>query len=211
MKQVWAFLVSLFITATAFSADASNQQLIVMRHGEAENNIKNVYNSDPDHLDYKPSNLTPKGEKEVKQTAKSLLGQGFNNNNISAVFVSPLPRTQQTADILVQQGLFSKDKIIIDKRLIELQAGDLEGRPIFHTWKQSYVKEYHTESEKHVQERVQDFYSSMLKQFPQGNIMIITHKTIGEDLIKIVTGETVDIGLGQAKVIPLPILQKSEP
>lgn len=145
------------------------------------------------------------------QTAKSLLAQGFNNNNISAVFVSPLPRTQQTADILVQQGLFSKDKIIIDQRLIELQAGDLEGRPIFHTWKQSYVKEYHTESEKHVKERVQDFYNSMLKQFPQGNIMIITHKVIGEDLIKIATGETVDLGLGQAQVIPLPNLDKSEP
>ena len=70
--------------------------------------------------------LTEEGQKQSRDLAKELLAQGFNNNNILYVFVSPLPRTRQTADALVKSGVVSKDKVIADNRLIEMQCGNLE-------------------------------------------------------------------------------------
>lgn len=182
---------------------SAEQQLIVIRHGEADNNIEKVYNSSPDNANYKPVNLTDAGKQTVKKTANELLADGFNDNNIIAVFVSPLPRTQQTADILVQQGLVSKDKIHLDKRLIELNAGDLEGKPTLPVWKTSFSSEYNAESEEHVKARVKEFYESLVTQFPQGNIIVVTHGLPSQNLIEDATHQVVKLNPGEAKVVPL--------
>ena len=116
------FIHHFFECFLTFSFYSMEQQLIVIRHGEAGNNIEKVYNSNPENPNYKIFNLTEAGILATQKTAKDLIAQGFSNDNIAAVFVSPLPRTKQTADILVQQGLVSKNKIILDKRLIELNA-----------------------------------------------------------------------------------------
>jgi broad specificity phosphatase PhoE len=179
------------------------QELIVIRHGEAGNNLEKVYNSNPENPHYKPFNLTEAGIQTTQKTVKKLQDLGFNNSNIVAVFVSPLPRTLQTADILVQQGLVSKDKIIVDKRLIEQNAGDLEGKKTFTTWQPSFSKEYNAESLEQVQNRVKDFYDSLLQTYPQGNIIVVTHALVSQDLIEIVTHQVVKLTPGEAKIIPL--------
>jgi broad specificity phosphatase PhoE len=208
MKFIKIFALTLLLSASSIPLYSMEQQLIVIRHGEAGNNIEKVYNSNPENPNYKPFNLTQSGRLTTQKTAKDLLAQGFNNDNIAAVFVSPLPRTQQTADILVQQGLVSKDKIILDKRLIELNAGDLEGKSMFPTWQSSFAKEYHAESEEQVKNRVKEFYDSILHQYPQGNIIVVTHLLPSQDLIEFVTHQVVKLNPGEAKVIPLREAQK---
>ena len=203
MKFINAFLFTIFLSAFSLSLHSMEQQLIVIRHGEAGNNIEKVYNSNPENPNYKIFNLTEAGILATQKTAKDLIAQGFSNDNIAAVFVSPLPRTKQTADILVQQGLVSKDKIILDKRLIELNAGDLEGKPTFADWKPSFAKDYHAESEEQVKNRIKEFYDSILHQYPQGNIIVVTHALASQDLIELVTHKIVKLNPGEAKVVPL--------
>lgn len=203
MKFISAFIFAIFFSAFSFSLHSMEQQLIVIRHGEAGNNIEKVYNSNPENPNYKIFNLTEAGILTTQKTAKDLIAQGFSNNNIAAVFVSPLPRTKQTADILVQQGLVSKDKIILDKRLIELNAGDLEGKPTFPNWKPSFAKDYHAESEEHVKNRIKEFYDSILEKYPQGNIIVVTHALVSQDLIELITHQIVKLNPGEAKVVPL--------
>jgi len=200
MKFINAFLFTLLFS---FSLQSAEQQLIVVRHGEAGNNIEKVYNSNPENPNYKLFNLTETGILATQKTAKDLLAKGFSNNNIVAVFVSPLPRTIQTADILVQQGLVSKDKIILDKRLIELNAGDLEGKPTLAKWEPSFSKDYHAESEEQVKQRVKEFYDYILRQYPQGNIVVVTHALAAQDLLDIATHQTVKLNPGEAKAVPL--------
>ena len=200
MKFINAFLFTLLFS---FSLQSAEQQLIVVRHGEAGNNIEKVYNSNPENPNYKLFNLTETGILATQKTAKDLLAKGFSNNNIVAVFVSPLPRTIQTADILVQQGLVSKDKIILDKRLIELNAGDLEGKPTLAKWEPSFAKDYHAESEEQVKQRVKEFYDYILRQYPQGNIVVVTHALAAQDLLDIATHQTVKLNPGEAKAVPL--------
>jgi broad specificity phosphatase PhoE len=203
MKFINTFLFTMFLSVFSFSIYSSDQQLIVIRHGEAGNNIEKVYNSNPENPNYKPFNLTKAGIQTTQKTAKDLIAKGFSNDNIAAVYVSPLPRTQQTADILVQQGLVSKDKIITDKRLIELNAGDLEGKPTFSEWKPSFAKDYHAESDEQVKNRVKEFYDSIQNKYPRGNIIVITHGTPAQDLITLVTQKVSKLNPGEAKVIPL--------
>jgi broad specificity phosphatase PhoE len=203
MKFINMFLFTIFLSAFSLSLHSMEQQLIVIRHGEAGNNIEKVYNSNPENPKYKIFNLTEAGILTTHKTAKDLIAQGFSNDNIAAVFVSPLPRTKQTADILVQQGLVSKDKIILDKRLIELNAGDLEGKPTFPNWKPSFSLEYHAESEEQVKNRVKEFYDSILSKYPQGNILVVTHALASQDLIELVTHKIVKLNPGEAKVVPL--------
>ncbi len=203
MKFINVFLFAIFFSAFSLSLHSMEQQLIVIRHGEAGNNIEKVYNSNPENPNYKIFNLTEAGILTTQKTAKDLLAKGFSNTNIAAVFVSPLPRTKQTADILVQQGLVSKDKLILDKRLIELNAGDLEGKPTFPNWKPSFAKDYHAESEEQVKNRIKEFYDSILDQYPQGNIIVVTHALAAQDLIELVTHQIVKLNPGEAKVVPL--------
>src|ERR1700722_13991105 len=200
MKFINAFLFAIFFSAFSLSLHSIEQQLIVIRHGEAGNNIEKVYNSNPENPNYKTFNLTEAGILTTQKTAKDLIAQGFSNDNIAAVFVSPLPLTKQTADILVQQGLVSKDKIILDKRLIELRAGDLESKSTFPEWKPSFAKDYHAESEEQVKNRIKKFYDSVLDQYPQGNIIVVTHALPFQDqLIELVTHQIVKLNPGEAK------------
>jgi broad specificity phosphatase PhoE len=203
MKFIYTLLFTVLLNAFSLSLYAQEQQLILIRHGEAGNNIAKVYNSNPENANYKVFDLTENGIKTTQKTAKELIAQGFSNNNIAAVFVSPLPRTIQTADVLVQQGLVSKDKIILDKRLIELNAGDLEGKPTFPEWKASFSKDYHAESEEQVKTRLKEFYDSILKRYPQGNIIVVTHALASQDLIELITHKVVKLSPGEAKAIPL--------
>jgi broad specificity phosphatase PhoE len=203
MKFISAFLFTIFLSAFSLSLYSMEQQLIVIRHGEAGNNIEKVYNSNPEHPNYKILNLTEAGILASQKTAMDLIDRGFSNANIVAVLVSPLPRTKQTADILVQQGLVSKDKIILDKRLIEINAGELEGKPTFPNWKPSFAKDYHAESEEQVKNRIKEFYDSILDQYPQGNIIVVTHALASQDLLELVTHQIVKLNTGEAKVVPL--------
>lgn len=203
MRFINAFLFIVFLSAFSLSLHSIEQQLIVIRHGEAGNNIEKVYNSNPENPNYKIYNLTAVGILAIQKTAKNLMAQGFSNDNIAAVYVSPLPRTEQTADILVQEGLVSKDKIILDKRLIELNAGELEGKPTFAEWKSSFSSDYHAESEEQVKKRVKEFYESILEKYPQGNIIVVTHALASQDLIELVTHQIVKLNPGDAKVVPL--------
>lgn len=203
MRIINHLLLTALIGAFSISLHAAEQQLIIIRHGEAGNNITNTYNSNPDHPDYKAVNLTEAGVLATQKTAKDLIAKGFSNDNIVAVYVSPLPRTVQTADILVQQGLISKDKIILDKRLIDLNTGDLEGKPRFPNWTPDLAKKYHAESDEQLKARIKDFYDALLKKYPNGNIVIISHLIVIQDLMEDASYQLNKLNPGDAKVVPL--------
>lgn len=201
------YLLSCFIFLASFlSADNTceiDSKVIIIRHGEAENNVQNIYNSNPSSPKYKPIALTDKGKQEAQETANKLLKEGFNDKNIAAVFVSPLPRTVQTAQILADSGLFSKDKIKIDPKLIEEQAGDLEGKPRLKRLTTDDREKYHYESEFQFQERVKDFYKSLLDKNLCGNILVVTHRGVAQKLADVISLKEGTLKTGQAIVLPL--------
>lgn len=190
----------LLLTFSAYAVDASSHNLIIVRHGQATNNVENIYNSD---LNSKPVNLTEKGQAEVKKAAQNLLAQGFNKNNIVAVFASPLPRGVQTAQILAKEGLFPSEMIQQDPRLTEPRAGDLEGKAVLPQWTESVALMHHGETPDQIGRRMRDFYAFIQKNYPSGNVVIVTHGGAAIALISFLKNQEIKLATGEALVIPM--------
>lgn len=195
--------IFLLLTFCASAAETPTRYFILVRHGQASNNLENVYNSDPNNPHYKPANLTEQGKAEVKQTAQSLIAQGFSKDNIVAVFTSPLPRSVQTAQIMSKEGLFPADMIAEDPRLTEMRAGDMEGKAVVPLWPMSFAIMHHGETQEQVNRRVLEFYEFVQKEYPSGNVVIITHGGPALSLIELLTRQEVKLGTGQALLLPI--------
>jgi isoleucyl-tRNA synthetase len=93
---------------------SSKNTYYVMRHGQTENNVKELWNCDSTI----PDPLTKEGEEKVYATAETL-----KDKNIDYIIASPFPRTQETAKIIAQVLGLKEDQIIADARLGEWSVG----------------------------------------------------------------------------------------
>ena len=85
--------------------------LIFMRHGEASDNIKELISDKEIYW----SILTEEGIKTVKESIE------FLPKNIDIMYVSPLPRTIETAHYVFEK--YSSINVVIDDRIREIQYG----------------------------------------------------------------------------------------
>jgi broad specificity phosphatase PhoE len=86
-----------------------------MRHGEATDNIREILSDKEIYF----SILTDAGFSEAAQTIKSI-------DKVDKIYISPLPRTIQTAKILYEK--FPTAEAVIDDRLREIQYGRYSGQ-----------------------------------------------------------------------------------
>ncbi len=204
MKLKYIAIILLFIQSVAYG---SERYITIVRHGQAEHNVGNFYNSNPKHPNYRPAFLTETGKEQAAYTARKLKIQGFGKRHIAAVITSPLPRTKQTAKILAKAGLFSPKKIIFDSRVIEVQAGSFEGKqynPNTLDWDNPTVG---GEDKTALRCRMQSFYNDIIQQYPEGDIVVVTHGSPSKQLIDLLTNEV--IKLKTADSITLPITKES--
>lgn len=101
-----------------FPRAKSQNVYYLLRHGEADSNVKDIATSD-----IKASNgLTEKGKKQIQEAAKKLAKE-----KIEIIISSPYPRTKETAEVVAKTlGL----KLIFDTRLQEMNFGDYDGLPV---------------------------------------------------------------------------------
>lgn len=93
-------------------------KIILVRHGESTSNVAGLLSSSPSD----EVSLTDHGRFQVEIAARSIRGK------VDCVYVSPLLRTIETADILFRDWL-EKPKSKIDKRISEVNYGKYSGRP----------------------------------------------------------------------------------
>lgn len=185
------------------------RHLIVLRHGESEDMVSQVCNSNPKSAKYKPALLTDKGREQVKKAAEQLLSYGFDNRSITAVYVSTLPRAVETANILAQIGLFSLDKIQLDERLNEIKAGNKEGLAqsefILETWwiGDQEADSVRGESSNALRKRMLALYDKIEKKHPKGHVLFVTHGMPAMELIESLTKSKVKLDAAQVYLVPL--------
>ncbi|MSU44577.1 isoleucine--tRNA ligase [Candidatus Nomurabacteria bacterium] len=150
----------------------SGNKYFVMRHGEAENNAKNIYSSNQ-----KINHLTDKGKAEVLKTCQEL-----KNKKITKIYCSPFLRTRETAEIFTEQNNFPKDQIIYDDRIRELEFGDFSDRPVAEYW--DFMKDKTWEFDKKIpggesfqdgKNRIGDFLHDIDQKYQDETILIISH------------------------------------
>ena len=157
----------------------------VMRHGQAENNVKGVLNSVKRDLYH----LTEIGKQQVSSSAESL-----KDKKIDVIFASPFMRAQETAQIVAEKFGIKKDDIHTDDRLHEYSMGIFEGRPQneieeqfppavrFDKWPEG--GEGYTD----VKKRMGDVLYEIEKNYTGKNVLIVTHGTPATILLAVARG-----------------------
>lgn len=203
MNYIWNIIASFFITASLHATQPSksddhlldlitlmeqqNLRLIVIRHGEATHNLKRLVISSRSPGIY----LTEKGIEQVKAA-----GQRLKNQQIDHVFVSPVYRTLQTAQLLVQELDITHDKIEIDERLREQFFGTYEGKT-FQEYSSYFSQEGshfygavpQGEAGEAVAKRTQDFLHAIAKEHANKTLLIVTHAFNCVHIGKCLTGK----------------------
>lgn len=145
----------------------------VLRHGQAEHNVKNIA-SDSNNT---PSHLTDEGKEQIKKVVEKL-----KDTKIDLIYVSPLFRTQETAQIIKEALNLSDEQIITDERLREVQTGfDGKGiqeyRSYFKNNLEKFDKKHDTgETLHHLKKRVGEFLYEINEKNSNKNIIIISHE-----------------------------------
>jgi 2,3-bisphosphoglycerate-dependent phosphoglycerate mutase len=96
----------------------SDRLLVLVRHGESEWNLKNLFTG------WKDPDLTEKGVKEANQAGRKLKAQGLS---FDVAFTSVLKRAQHTLDLMLTEIGQTNLPITRNLALNERDYGDLSG------------------------------------------------------------------------------------
>ena len=148
----------------------SGNRYIIMRHAEAEHNIKGILSSDTEEAHA----LTAKGKEEAKNAGAKLLSE-----NIDLIISSPLQRTRETAEIVA--AALDK-KVFIDERIREEDFGDISGFKASDFTKYFPNFEFRLnesvgggETLRETKKRMGEFLYDLEKTYEGKTILIVTH------------------------------------
>jgi len=158
----------------------------LVRHGEAENNVRFILNSLPETKKY---SLTEKGRVQVAATAKILVA-----SDAEVIFSSPINRTKETAEII---ALATGLSIIFDERLRE------SGMGIFNDKNQKELLKKYSEPQMRISPdptdgvesyidlrgRLKSFLDDIQEKYADKKVIIVSHGDPLEQLHGILTNE----------------------
>lgn len=164
----------------------SGNRYFGMRHGEAENNVK-------DTLDATNENewpLTKKGREQSEEAVQTL-----KEMRITKIYSSPFARTKETAEIVARGLGIDASDIIYDDRLREFNFGTLDG-----TSYRSFVESMQThsctdilgdgESYELARQRFASFLYEIESSLHDEGVLIITHGIGMQALTALGKGQT---------------------
>jgi len=151
----------------------SGNKYFVMRHGEAESNVKNIIKSEVVDID----RLTEEGKKQVLNSILEI-----KNKKIDLIIYSDLMRTKETAEIVKKELGIENNNFIFDKGIREINTGIFNGK----TWEEYFnfksKKNWYLcipksgESCKEVKTRMTKFLYEVENKYEDKNILIVTHE-----------------------------------
>jgi len=151
----------------------SGNKYFVMRHGEAEFNVKGILNGRPN----KNNKLTEVGLKSIGVSAEKI-----KDSKIDFIFTSPLERTIETSTAIAKIIGISEEQIKEDERIIELQFGTFEEKSFdeYHAFYKEGLDKFSSfpeggETFFDLQRRASSFLYDLEKNYKDKNILIVTH------------------------------------
>lgn len=172
--------------------------IIFMRHGEATDNVKELI-SDKEVYFF---TLTDSGRNTVFESLKRL------PDNVDKVYVSPMPRTIQTANIV--RVKYPNVEYIIDNRLREIDHGKYSGQKnnedLDRTRECQVAGDYfirfgqYGENKYDIEKRLSDFLDDVrTKNFTNNTIMIVSHGSITSFMKRLLGLKSPHIKTGKAE------------
>ena len=170
--------------------------IIFMRHGNATDNVKEIISDKEIYW----STLTEEGRKTVLESIETL------PSKIDKIYVSPLPRTIETAHLVSQK--YKALDFIIEKRIREINNGKYSGmknnEDLDRTRKMQIAGDYfirfgeYGENKYDIELRLCNFLKDVyMNNFPSNTIMIISHGSITSYMKRILNIKTPHIKTGK--------------
>lgn len=158
----------------------SDRLLVLLRHGQSEWNLKNLFTG------WRDVGLTENGVKEAHAAGRRLKAQGLR---FDVAFTSVLVRAQRTIDLVLEEMGQQNIPVLKDQALNERDYGDLSGlnkddarkkwgEEQVHIWRRSYdVAPPGGESLKDTAARVLPYYiQDILPRVLRGdNVIVVAH------------------------------------
>ncbi len=142
-------------------------RVLIIRHGQTDWNKKGLLQGTID---------IPLNDVGLEQ-AKSAYEQ-LKNEKIDAAFVSPLIRTRQTAEVILE----GRDvPVIYDERIVERKFGACEGTSIYDidfdsTWEPGKPPICDgMETFEMLYDRVADFFDDIYNEYSDKTVLVVTH------------------------------------
>jgi 2,3-bisphosphoglycerate-dependent phosphoglycerate mutase len=156
----------------------SERLLVLVRHGQSEWNLKNLFTG------WRDIDLTENGIKEARAAGRRLKAQGLR---FDIAFTSALVRAQRTLDLMLEEMAEKNIAVVKDQALNERDYGDLSGlnkddarkkwgEEQVHVWRRSYdVAPPGGESLKDTAARVLPYYiQEILPRVLRGDNVIVS-------------------------------------
>jgi len=154
--------------------------LILVRHGQSEWNLKNLFTG------WRDPGLTPKGIEEAKQVGIDLKAHGYKPD---LCFTSALKRAQHSLDLVLDEMGVVNMTIVRNQALNERDYGDLAGlnkddarkkwgEEQVHIWRRSFdVPPPDGESLKDTAERVLPYYKAAIEPevLSEKTVLVVAH------------------------------------
>ncbi|HUY05300.1 MAG TPA: class I tRNA ligase family protein [Candidatus Paceibacterota bacterium] len=173
----------------------SGNAYFVMRHGESEGNVKNIFDSDG----VTTNPITEKGRAQVSDAAEKLVGKG-----IQRIYASPFLRARQTAELVAETLGYPKEEIIYDDRLREFQFGEFDQKDSFtelQAWRTAHSFADPVpggESYLDAKRRFGSFLYDVERERAGEKILIVTHGIAFESFYTVIAGADI---AGSAKIL----------
>ena len=168
--------------------------LFFMRHGEATDNVKDLISDKEIYW----SILTDKGRDDAKKSLEKL------NDNIDSMYVSPFPRTIETAHIVYEK--FPNLEVTIDNRIREIYYGKYShhknNNELDNTRKKQIAGDYfvrfgdYGENRYDIEVRLCKFLNDIYESKKE-NIIIVSHGSIISYMKRILELKSAHIKKGQ--------------
>ena len=190
-----------------------SRSLVLVRHGQSEWNLKNLFTG------WKDPDLTEKGVEEAKSAGRKLKAEGFT---FDTAFTSELSRAQRTLDLMLEELGQTGLPIIRDVALNERDYGDLSGlnkddarakwgEEQVHIWRRSYdVPPPGGESLKDTGARVWPYYihDILPKVMNDGTVLVAAHGNSLRAMVMALDGLTGEEIVGQEIATGVPIVYR---
>ena len=188
-------------------------KLILVRHGQSEWNLKNLFTG------WKDPDLTEKGVEEAKSAGRKLKAEGFT---FDTAFTSELSRAQRTLDLMLEELGQTGLAITRDVALNERDYGDLSGlnkddarekwgEEQVHIWRRSYdTPPPGGESLKDTGARVWPYFihDVLPKVMAGGTVVVAAHGNSLRSLVMALDGLTPDQIVGEEIATGVPIIYR---
>ncbi len=190
---------------------------VLIRHGEGIHNVEHFYSTNPEHPNYKPAPLTPKGVQQAADRGKQLKQQGITTDNILAIYSSPLPRAVQTAEGVISPLYLDKAQIQVIQEIKETQLGNREGKNVHSFnekdfWFPKDPASFGAETNDSVQKRMVGAWNDAAEKFADksGYVLFVSHGSPLFLLIEAIEGKGKRLGNAEAYIIHLKPLPESQ-